>query len=188
MDFAIFALHIAGEKRWRVYQGRAENPMELSGHSYAYQAREHHERAKGQVLMEVEMTPGDMLYLPRGQYHDALAVSGASLHLSFGITRATGLDFMSVLSNSLPDDEQFRRELPHFDDAPALAAYLRELAARLGELVTDAELAVQVAAWQRERVFRDLPPAMTLPARVPQTRVRVRRGADIGFDGLDIIG
>jgi len=179
----VFALHIAGVKRWRVYRGRAENPTERPGHRYPDQPREHHERAKGAMLMEVEMTPGDVLYLPRGQYHDALAASGASLHLSFGITRATGLDFMSVLSNSLPDDALFRRELPHFDDSPALAAYLRELATRLGELVTDPALAMQVAAWQRARMFRDLPPTMTLPARAPETRVRVRRGAHLDFDG-----
>ena len=85
----VLALHIAGRKRWRVYRERAEQPLERPGHSYAYQDRAHHERAKGAVLEEVEMTPGDVLYLPRGQYHDALASEGASLHLSFGITRAS---------------------------------------------------------------------------------------------------
>ena len=78
--------------------------MQRPGLSYEYQSREHHERAKGALLMELEMTPGDVLYLPRGQYHDALASDGASLHLSFGIGRATVLDFVSVLSQSSPLD------------------------------------------------------------------------------------
>jgi hypothetical protein len=172
----VFALHVAGAKRWRVYEGRAPHPVERPGHSYAYQSREHHEQAKGALLAEVEMTPGDVLYLPRGQYHDALATDGASLHLSFGITRATGLDFTGVLTESLVDDALFRAELPHFDDTAAIARHLARLGARLAEVAGDRELAAQVAAWQRERVFRDLCPAMTVPAREAQVRVRVRRG------------
>ena len=179
----VFALHVAGSKRWRVYEGRALHPLERAGHSYAWQTPEHHEQAKGRVLTEVEMTPGDVLYLPRGQYHDALATSGASLHLSFGVTRATGLDFMGVLAESLPDDPAFRAELPHFDDPQAVAAHLARLGRRLAELTVDPELAAQVAGWQRERVFRDLAPALSVPDREPRTRVRVRRGAGIAWRG-----
>ena len=179
----VFALHIDGVKRWRVYQGRADRPVERPGHSYAWQSREHHDRAKGPALMEVEMTPGDVLYLPRGQYHDALAQSGASLHLSFGITRPTALDFMGVLGESLPDDPLFREELPHFDSPQAVAGALSAVGRRLQELASDPQLAAQVCTWQRERVFRDLPPAMGLPARDAQTRVRIRRGARVSYDG-----
>jgi hypothetical protein len=32
----------------------------------------------------------DFLYLPRGQYHDALTGSQASLHVTFGVAPATG--------------------------------------------------------------------------------------------------
>jgi hypothetical protein len=182
----VFALHIAGVKRWRVYEGRAEQPMDRGGHSYSYQSAEHHEQAKSALLSEVEMHPGDVLYLPRGQYHDALATSGASLHLSFGITRATGLDFMGVLGESLPDDPLFRTELPHFDDREATAAYLDRLAERLAYLVRDPELPAQVTSWQRQRVFRDVAPALEVPQCTPQTRVRVRMGADIRWDGASL--
>jgi hypothetical protein len=120
-----------------------------------------------------------VLYLPRGQYHDALATGGASLHLSFGITRATGLDFTGVLAESLVDDALFRAELPHFDDTPAIASHLAHLGARIAEVAADPQLAAQVAAWQRERVFRDLCPAITVPGREPRVRVRVRRGAGL---------
>jgi len=175
----VFAVQVAGTKRWRVYRGRAELPLDLPGYSYSYQPREHHERARGPLLMELEMTPGDVLYLPRGQYHDALASSGASLHLSFGITRPTALDFMSLLSQALPDDPLFRAELPHFDDPRAIAGCLERVAARLSDLVRAPDLAAQVASWQRERVFRNMPPAMELPARAEDTWVRLRRGAGV---------
>lgn len=178
----VFALHIAGVKRWRVYEGRAVHPVEKPGHSYAYQPMAHHQSARGRVLAEVEMTPGDVLYLPRGQYHDALAVDGASLHLSFGITRATGLDFMSLLGAALVDEPLLREELPHFDDVEATARYLQRLGAHLAHLLDAPDLAGQVTKWQRTRAFRDLPPAMTLPERDPRVRVRVRRGAGIEWD------
>jgi len=179
----VFALHIAGVKRWRVYEGRAEHPVDRPGHSYSYQSAAHHQAARGRVLAEVQMTPGDVLYLPRGQYHDALAVHGASLHLSFGITRATGLDFMAVLAASLADDALLREELPHFDDVAATARHLHRLAARLAQLIEDPGRSAQVALWQRARVLRDLPLAMTLPQRERFVRVRVRRGAGIAWDG-----
>lgn len=170
----VFALHIAGVKRWRIYEGRAVNPSPLAGHQFADHDAEHHARARGALMTEVELTPGDVLYLPRGQYHDALASSDASLHLSFGITRATGVDFMSVLGASLPDDDLMRGEFPHFDDHQATRRHLQMLAARLAELVADPQLADQTAMWQRERVFRHRASALQLPERGRETWVRVR--------------
>ena len=59
--------------------------------------REHHEKAKGAKLMDVHMEPGDLLYLPRGQYHDALADEGGTMHIAFGITYPIGMDVMTFL-------------------------------------------------------------------------------------------
>jgi hypothetical protein len=182
----VYVLQIAGSKRWRVYGGRALEPVNRPGHNYASLSREHHERAKGAVAAEVQMTPGDMLYLPRGQYHDALASSESSLHLSFSITRATGEDFVGVLIESLVDNELLRREMAHFDDPQAIAEQLQAIGALLMKMATDSELPMQVANWQRERVFRDLTMSMQIPQRVPQTRARLRRGAGIEWDGCTL--
>ena len=168
----VFALHIAGQKRWRIYEGRARHPAPYGGHHFANHSKAHHERAKGDVAEEVELKPGDVLYLPRGQYHDALASSSASLHLSFGLTRATGVDFMQVLAASLPDDELMREEFPHFDDVDATQRHLAALAARVHELICDPELVAQARMWQRGRVFRHRPPSITLPERELSTVVR----------------
>ncbi|MFT5175364.1 MAG: ribosomal protein L16 Arg81 hydroxylase, partial [Gammaproteobacteria bacterium] len=179
----VYVLQIAGFKRWRIYEGRAIEPVQRLGHSFSSFSREHHESAKGPVGAEVTMTPGDVLYVPRGQYHDALAASEASLHLSFGITRATGGDFIGVLIDSLLDEPLFRREMAHFDDQHALAKQLQTIGARIAAMATADELPEQVVRWQRERVFRDIASPMQIPARVAQTRVRVRRGAGIEWDG-----
>ncbi len=62
----VFAMHIEGSKIWRVYQGRADNAVDIAGYDYASFTPEHHASAKGELLEEVEMKPGDVLYLPKG--------------------------------------------------------------------------------------------------------------------------
>ena len=40
----VFALHIAGVKRWRIYEGRAVNPSPLAGHQFSDHDPDHHAR------------------------------------------------------------------------------------------------------------------------------------------------
>jgi hypothetical protein len=118
----VFALHIEGDKTWRLYEGRFQDPVHGSGFEYAGLPPEQHVSARGKLLKEVHMKPGDVLYIPRGQYHDAVAVSEASLHLTFGLVPRTGHDFITVLLRSLYAEPLFREALPHFDDAQAYDA------------------------------------------------------------------
>ena len=74
--------------------------------------REHHEKAKGAKLMDVHMEPGDLLYLPRGQYHDALADEGGTMHIAFGITYPIGMDVMTFLFDRVVAEPEFRANLP----------------------------------------------------------------------------
>lgn len=53
----VFALQCEGTKAWRIYANRAENPL-------------------APLAMTVTLRPGDVLYLPRGVFHDALATEG----------------------------------------------------------------------------------------------------------------
>jgi hypothetical protein len=171
----VYVLHIAGVKRWKIYTGRALNPSDHPGHNFSHFSPEHHARAKGQVLQELDLTPGDVLYLPRGQYHDALAGSDASLHLSFGINRALGTDFMHIIMESVADDPDFRQTLPHFDSPNALRSHLQVLAQRLHDQVADEALVAQVSDWQRQRVLRNTPVRIRLPEREARPWLRVRQ-------------
>lgn len=170
----VFVLHIDGRKRWRIYEGRFENPMDNSPYTFDAFPSEYHQQAKGNLVQEVEMGPGDVLYIPCGQYHDANASSDASLHLSFGVNRTTGIDVAEVLLRSLPDVSEFRAPLPHFDDAESHAAHLRALAERLGALLGAPATAQQVREFQRECAYRDTAPRLQLPLRGAVTHYRVR--------------
>lgn len=151
----VFALHIEGSKVWRLYEGVAKNPVDVPGYNFSSLSTEERLSARGKLAMEVEMTPGDLLYLPRGQYHEALASSDASLHLSFGANRATGLDVVSLLSRWIVDDPRFRESLPHFDDTDAHRRRLSALGEALREWTQSPEVAARVLEWQRGRAFRD---------------------------------
>ena len=180
----VIAIHFEGVKVWRIYEGRAEQPVDVEGHNFESFAPEHHARAKGKLLKEIEMQPGHVLYLPRGQYHEALASSEACLHLSFGINQPTGVDLIKLVSHSLVDEEFFRRSIPHFDRPQAHREYMQMLGIRLQEILAQPDVSDQMRSVQRERALRDGYARFRLPARESTTLYRVRSmGVVIEPDG-----
>ena len=147
----VFAVHVEGEKTWHVYEGRAEWP--INHPMFKTLGREHHERAKGGLLFEAHMTPGDLLYLPRGQYHDAIAHDGGTIHVAMGVTYPIGLDVMSLLYERTIAEALFRADLPRHGDGPEAEAALRErlqaMGRRLTEILAHPDTAATVRAMQR---------------------------------------
>jgi len=182
----VFALHISGTKTWRLYEGRADNAAEIPGFNCASVPAPQREVAKGRVAEEVTMKPGDLLYVPRGQYHDALATSDASLHVSFGVTEPQGQDFLAILMPALVRESLFRASIPHFDDGEAHLAHLQELGERLQAIVKDPATAAAMRDYQKMRAARHCLARFALPVRkdVPVFRVRglhaklLRRGGE----------
>jgi ribosomal protein L16 Arg81 hydroxylase len=146
----VYAVHVEGTKTWHVYEGRVQDP--IAHPSFKTFGREHHEKAKGAKLMDVHMAPGDLLYLPRGQYHDALADEGGTVHVAFGITYPIGLDIVSLLFERAVAEPEFRANLPRQggpDAAAALAGRLAALGERLRAILAEPATVAQVAALQR---------------------------------------
>jgi hypothetical protein len=159
----VVVMQIAGTKKWRVYEGRFEHPVEMPGFETTGYPQDYHEQQKGRELMVTDLTPGDLLYLPRGQYHDALAASEASLHLTFGVTQATGHDVLMQLTDTFIDDPLFRKPLPSFDDEDAHAAHIRLLADRMHDVIADTEASDAIRGFQYRRAFMYCYPQYTLP-------------------------
>ncbi len=182
----VFALHIEGKKVWRLYEGRFEHPIEAGGYSYGSLPLDYHEKAKGGLLEEIEMTPGDLLYIPKGQYHDALAASDACLHLSFGTARPTGLDFMRTVMTPLREDPAFRADMPGIDDPRGYYAHVATLAGRISELMRQPDVADKLFKDQKSGMFDNIPrlsiphPDLAHPYRVkPYGWARKKRGAAV---------
>jgi bifunctional lysine-specific demethylase and histidyl-hydroxylase MINA len=141
-----------------VFQGRAEHPIPHP--AFRTLGQEHHEQAKGELWKEVRLRPGDLLYLPRGQYHYALADDGPCAHIAFGVTYPIGLDVASYLFERLVHEPLARSNLPR-DDEAALGARLAQLGGRiaaiLGEAKTLEDVERFIAGFRYDRDAYDLP-------------------------------
>ena len=123
-----YVLHVYGEKAWNIYQGRADNPIEHEIFHGLSQAD--YDRMKGPVQHRLTLRPGDLLYLPRGQFHDALASSAATLHVTISCSEPVGLDWLTRLWEHAVRDSLFRANLPR-GQGPEAEAALRQHLERL---------------------------------------------------------
>jgi ribosomal protein L16 Arg81 hydroxylase len=130
----VFALHIAGRKGWRIYQRHFEAP--INHPSFKNLDRAFHDQHKGPVSQVVDMRAGDVLYMPRGFYHDAIALDRESMHLALAVVPVIGMDLITALFDSAVTDSFFRRSIPHpvLAGEAAVDAHLDALLKRLGEL------------------------------------------------------
>ena len=66
----VFALHCEGEKLWNIYENFEKDPI---NHPIFKQELNDKTENPGKIIDQVLLKPGDLLYLRRGQFHDALA-------------------------------------------------------------------------------------------------------------------
>lgn len=96
-DHDVFVLQIAGRKYWRVCGSSNDG-----------------ETPPPHMVWEGMMEEGDLLYLPKGWWHEARAEGGGTLHLTCGIQNRTGLDLLMWMQQRLQCDEFYRADLPRF--------------------------------------------------------------------------
>lgn len=175
----VFAVHLEGEKVWRLYSNQANNPVEFAPE----QDPGWLERTRGSLVQEVRMRPGDVLYLPRGWYHDALADSAASLHVTFSVTPLYGRILFGLLESAAMQDPAFRAWLPsaHQDSGRALGDHLADLGKRLAALAAHPQIRDDVAMSQQR--LRQYPARYSLPARKSLTSYQRAGMASPPFSG-----
>ena len=146
----VFAMQVTGEKMWRVYQRHFRDP--INHPAFKNLDKSYHQANKGPLLMEIMMRPGDVIYIPRGFYHEALAESDASVHMSYSIVPMIGLDVVSVLFEYGVMDELFRAALPHpsVRGGQALDEHLMRMAGRVREMLRDPKIREHL-----DRLIRD---------------------------------
>jgi len=149
----VFAVQIEGEKTWNLYEGRFPEATDVPGLRSPDFKPEQLQEMRGAVVETVTMRPGDFLYIPRGQFHDALASDQASLHLSFGATHSVGFTVVQMLATELQRDPYFRRKIPHFEDRQEMAGYLGGLGQALNKALNDPRFADFVADYMKSRTF-----------------------------------
>jgi ribosomal protein L16 Arg81 hydroxylase len=100
-DHSFFILQVSGTKDWRIYG----NPVELP-------LQEWRRKTSTPDLgkpREITLKPGDLLYLPKGFYHEASTTDTTSVHITLGIFPYTWVQVFQELLDKVKDDVNFRR-------------------------------------------------------------------------------
>jgi lysine-specific demethylase/histidyl-hydroxylase NO66 len=176
----VFAVQVEGEKTWRLYENRADAPVSFPVDDA--EARNWFARTRGKLMSEVRMRPGDVLYLPRGWYHDALATEGASLHVTFSVSPLYGRVLFGLLESAAMQDPAFRQWLaPGADGGQRLGEQLADLGRRLADLTALPAFRDEVLMAQERLVPRGQ--TYALPARSSLTLYRPTGLTPPGMEG-----
>ena len=147
----VFVIQIAGAKHWTIHEPVHRHPLAdqpWTGHREAVA-----ERAREKPRIDAVFEPGDVLYLPRGWIHSAVAQGGTSIHLTIGVRAATRQDLLTRLLSRAGDEPALRHPLPlgvDYADALSLEADLAAtIAAARGLLSAAADDGAVAAALQR---------------------------------------
>jgi len=102
----VFILQIAGSKNWRIYG----SPVELPARGRGYSA---FKEDSGALSDKFVLQQGDLLYMPRGWYHEAISDESTSLHVTLGANSVAWSDFLfEAFASACLQDVSFRRSLP----------------------------------------------------------------------------
>lgn len=174
----VFAVQTEGEKVWNLYEGRVINPV---GYPPSMTQTDFNKDC-GRLVSTITMKPGDVLYMPRGFYHDTVTPDQPSLHVSFTVMPLTGRSILSLLDGPALQDAAFRAWLPAADaeGGALLQTRLSELATRLAGIVASPAFRDEVALLQRRLMPRA--PDFSLPVRKPAILYRItgRAFPDLG--------
>ena len=128
-----FIIQAAGEKEWQLFG-------ETRRHANWLDTEPTPDPPADPVWTD-NLTAGDVLYVPRGWWHNARVPetnNGAgSLHLTLTMAPVTSIWVMRWLSGKLLDDELGRRDVPLSADDDARTDYFNRLAARITELLAE---------------------------------------------------
>ncbi|MDF9619082.1 cupin domain-containing protein [Pseudomonas entomophila] len=126
----IFAIQLMGRKRWIIYEPSFADPL------YMQQSKdlEQDYPCPAEPCMDIVLEPGDVLYLPRGWWHNPLPFEEETFHLSVGTFPANTLDYVQWSLQKLPELASARQAMSTFErDSETLSL----LASQLAGLISD---------------------------------------------------
>jgi len=110
-DVEVFMMQLEGKKHWRLYQPPTPLPR--------YSSQNLDQDQLGEPILEVDLEPGDLIYMPRGTVHQGNCLEGNhSLHITLSAYQLNS--WTDLLDKLLPaalqvasqEDVTFRQGLP----------------------------------------------------------------------------
>jgi hypothetical protein len=117
-DHDVFVVQIHGNKTWHLYGNTRVAPMHRDFH--------HEHLEPTEILETIELTPGSLLYVPRGCWHDVVGQGEPTFHLTFGVTLPTGLDIIAWMHEISLRKDFLRLDMPLHQPA-ALETYSKDI-------------------------------------------------------------
>jgi hypothetical protein len=164
-----FHLQLEGSSCWALYEDRAGFSEE-----------------PGALAAELEMTAGDMLYLPSGQYYRAASTSNAAMWLTVTVVRPSGLDLLSMFHDHLVDIPLFRADMPAFDKEAEHRKQLETLADTISVSFSSNAFAEKVIEGLKAKLHPSKVATFALPGHDIEYSYRLRHRAVLP-DGLDAV-
>ncbi len=109
----VFAVQCEGRKRWWISEVRVNRPLDVEAMASAvtHELKARRDEALSRTRMTFTSSPGDVVYLPRGVFHNASTPEGRSLHVTFGVRLPTGYDALVRLAHEALSDPMMREYL-----------------------------------------------------------------------------
>ena len=133
----VFALHCEGEKIWNIYDNFEKDPI---NHPIYKQELNDKTEKPGKIIDQVLLRPGDLLYLPRGQFHDALASKNGAIHIAFGITYLKPIDIFQYYYDQLIVNDYFRSDIRDINSTNEMKDIHSEITAQLNKIFNNDKL------------------------------------------------
>ena len=133
----VFALHCEGEKIWNIYENFEKDPI---NHPIYKQELNDKTEKPGKIIDQVLLKPGDLLYLPRGQFHDALASKNGAMHIAFGITYLKPIDIFQYYYDQLIINDFFRSDIRQINSTEDIKNIHTEITSQLNKIFNNEKL------------------------------------------------
>ena len=103
----VFAIQLIGRKRWIIYEPSMESPI------FTQQSKDYKDQhpCPSDPYMDIILEAGDILYIPRGWWHNPLPLGEPTFHLSVGTFPALAVDYLSWLFTHIENYADSRKSL-----------------------------------------------------------------------------
>lgn len=126
----VFAVQLKGKKHWSLSAPNFEMPL------YMQQSKDVDVPEPQQADMEVVLEAGDILYIPRGWWHNPVPMNCETFHLAIGTFAPTGYEYMEWLMKKIPSIVELRHNL---SDWQSDKGRIQEAAQSIAQLLANQE-------------------------------------------------
>lgn len=128
----VFAVQLIGRKRWILYPPSLQSPW------FTQQSRDYESAypCPSEPALDVILQAGDVLYVPRGWWHNPLPLGEETFHLALGTFPPYTMDYLNWAMSQMPADLGARQSLHNWQ---ADQASLAGMGQRFSAFINDRE-------------------------------------------------